>query len=113
MANKTQINLNGAALASLNGNTKLRVRVKDGVLQVRPTDRVLASNLPEGEMLRTVSFKRKADGEARGAVFGLPGFEAEKGTKYEVVAGKYGWLSLVQTDSVTKGSAAASVQVRG
>lgn len=112
MANKTLLNLNVAALAALGDNTKLRVRVKDGVLQVRPTGRVLASNLPEGEMLRTVSFKRKGE-RVEGAVFGLPGIELEKGARYEVVAGKYGWQSLVPADSVARGTPAASVTVRG
>lgn len=111
MANKTLLNLNVAALTALNGNTKVRVRVKDGVLQMRPTDRVLASNLPEGETLRTVSYKRSGD-KVEGAKFGLPGATLEKGARYEVVAGKYGWLSLVPAASVARGTPAASVSVK-
>lgn len=108
MATKT-LNLNVAALAFIGSNTKLRVRTKDGLLQVRPTARVLASNLPEGETLRAVSFKRAGD-KIEGAKFSMPGFEAEAGTRFEVVAGKYGWYALAPVaDTLAKGTPAARV----
>lgn len=111
MASKI-VNLNVAALSVLGDNTKLRVRTVDGLLQVRPTSRVLASNLPEGETLRTVSFKREGD-VVRGAKFGLPGSELEAGTRFEVAKGKYGWFALTPvTDAVAKGTPAARVSVK-
>jgi hypothetical protein len=108
MASKI-VNLNVAALGFIGDNTKLRVRTVDGLLQVRPTSRVLASNLPEGETLRPVYFKRAGD-KVEGAKFGLPGSELEIGARFEVAKGKYGWFALTPvTDAIAKGTPAARV----
>lgn len=107
----TTINLNSAAVAFLGENTRVRVRTVDGVLQLRPTNRVLDTNLPEGETLRNLSFKRSGD-KITGAVFSLKGADVEAGTKLEFVKSTYGWLAAAKVDAVAKGVAGGSVSVR-
>jgi len=88
------LNFNVAALALIGENKQIRVREKDGVLQVRPSARVISTNLPEGETMRKLSFKvegSKVNG-ARVTVSDLAALEA--GAAYELVKAKYGWVSL-------------------
>lgn len=105
------LNLNVAATALLGEMVKVRVRVKDDVLQIRPTDRVLGTNLPKGEVLRNVSFKKKGE-KVQGAVINLKDIAGEPGTATDMVAGKYGWYSMVSTDAVAKGAAGGRIGVK-
>lgn len=105
------LNFNVAALALLGANVQVRIRVKDDALQVRPSARVLASNLPEGEVMRNVSFKREGD-KVRGAVVNLKDFGGEAGQAYELSKGKYGWLNLTPVAEVAKGAAYGRVAVK-
>ena len=47
----TKLTLNKTAIAQLGDNTKVRVRVAGGMVQLRPTDRVSGKRLPKGETL--------------------------------------------------------------
>lgn len=98
------MNLNAAATAQLAGAPKLRVRVQDGMVQVRPTDRVSAVNLPKGETLRAVTRKN-----ASTVKFGLGGTELAPGTRLAVVPAKYGWFTLQAVEELAEGAAAVRV----
>ena len=106
------LNLNVAATALLGEMVKVRVRVKDDVLQIRPTDRVLGSNLPKGEFLRNVSVRKEGE-RVKGAAVNLRDVAGgEVGQAVEMVAGKYGWYSLVSTAAVAKGAAGARIAAK-
>jgi hypothetical protein len=83
-----------AASASLFGtSTKVRLRTVDGQVQIRPTDRVSAVNLPKGEVLKDLRAKTPSTSRINANIDAL-----EVGSLYALVAGKYGWVSLVATD---------------
>lgn len=88
------VNLNVAAMAVVFGelNTKVRVRVKDGKTQVRPTTRVSGKLLPKGEQLRNVTRKGNA------GRFGLPTAFTDGMTAGTVAFAEanHGWFTLVQ-----------------
>lgn len=98
------MNLNAAATAQLAGATKLRVRIQDGKVQIRPTDRASAVNLPKGESLRAVSRKN-----ASTVKFGMGGTELTPGTKLVPVAAKYGWFTLEAVEELAQGTPAVRV----
>lgn len=106
------LNFNVAALALIADNTQVRVREKDGVLQVRPSARVISTNLPTGETMRKLGFKSEK-GKVTGArltVTDLAGLEV--GQAYELVPGKYGWVNLAPVAEVAKGVAFGRVAAK-
>jgi ferric-dicitrate binding protein FerR (iron transport regulator) len=110
MANRT-VNLNKNATVLMGENTKVRVRVKEGVLQIRPTGRQTAVALPKGEVLIDLRDKKQA---VRSLRFTLPHEVAEAvalpvGAQFLTVAAKHGWLSL----TVYEGEVAAAMKVVG
>ena len=85
----TKLNLQREVIALCGDATKMRVRVlENGVLQLRPTNRVSGRRLPKGEVL--VDIKRK-------------GFYNQVEVAQEFAAGsvlqgnpsKHGWLSVI------------------
>lgn len=106
------LNLNVAALALIGANVQIRVRNKDGVLQVRPSARVISTNLPEGETMRKLGFKVE-NGKTVGARVTVTDLaELEAGAAYELVPAKYGWVSLAQVATPTKGVAFGRVAAK-
>lgn len=103
MSNK--ININAAAARAFDGATKLRIRSRNGNIEIRPTNRIQGKYLPEGETLTNISFKRKGDKISGAVISNKLGLEA--GTARGIVAGKYGWLVLVE------GTAELSLRVAG
>ena len=90
------VNLNKNASALMGDNKKVRVRVQDGVLQIRATDRKSATGLPKGELLIDLREKKQA---VRSLRFTLPAEVAEaamiqSGVQFLTVTGKHGWISL-------------------
>lgn len=102
------LNVNAAA-ANMFVGAKVRMRVRDGVVQLRPTDRVLGTNLPEGELLRAVSFKRNKNGTVGGVAVNMTNFAGEAGQAYELVKAKNGWLAMVPVAELEKGVPGARV----
>lgn len=95
MANKT-VNLNKNASALMGNATKVRVRLQENVLQIRPTDRKSATGLPKGELLIDLREKKQA---VRALRFTLPATVAEiagigAGIQFLTETGKHGWLTL-------------------
>lgn len=93
------VNLNVGAMNVLFGAeaTKVRVRVKNGQTQVRPTNRVSAKLLPKGEQLRNVTRKGNA------GRFGLPTAFTDtlRAGVVAFVPGKHGWFTLVSASETT------------
>lgn len=90
---------NAASAALFAGASKVRVRVVGDEVQIRPTQRASAVNLPKGETL--AGLRTKTPTTSRITVAG----DALKiGAQYALQAGKYGWLRLVE---VTKADGAA------
>lgn len=102
--NAAAVALFGAALASA---PKIRVRTAaDGTLQVRPTARVSAVNLPKTEALRELRVK---DNSRR---FSVANDALTVGAAFGLVAAKYGWYNLTPAASVTAGVPGARVTDR-
>jgi hypothetical protein len=90
----TKININKAAIAQFAGNTKARLRIIGGVLQIRPTARKSGVKLPKGEVLvdvKRMGFFNQIDLQA---AFGDRGFDIP--TAGVLAAAKHGWLTLDQ-----------------
>jgi hypothetical protein len=90
---RSTMNLNAAATRMTNGAAKVRTKVENGVLMIKPTDRVCGKALPKGEKL--VALSRKNSSTVK---FGLRGEFAEVltfGAKLALVEKKHGWLALV------------------
>ena len=108
-ANRT-ITLNAAAVAlfgALASAPKIRVRTDaDGNVQVRPTARVSAVNLPKTEALRPLGVK---DNSRR---FSVTNDALTVGAAFGLVAGKYGWFTLTPASAVTAGVPGARVSDR-
>lgn len=79
----TTLTLNSAGRALVGTTSKVRAKVLDGVMFIRPTERKAPVNLPKGEKL--VDFN--------GGKASLEGFEHAEGT-YGLNADKYGWFAL-------------------
>lgn len=97
--------LAGVSASVIGSATKARVRVQDGQVQVRFTDRTSTVNMPKTEQLRNLGVK------GSGRRLGLPSEIAAnlpaQGEGVQLVAGKYGWFTLApMTDGATR---AASV----
>jgi hypothetical protein len=109
------INFNVKALALLGNNVQIRVREKEingeKVLQVRPSARVLSTNLPEGETMRKLNFKSE-NGKVRGASVNVSDLGIEPGQAFETVKGKYGWLVLAPVAEVGKETAYGRVAAK-
>ena len=106
------LNLNIASLAVIGSNVQVRVRNKDGVMQILPSARVISTNLPAGETMRKLSFKTE-QGKINGARLNVSDIaELEVGQAYELVAGKYGWMTLAPVAEVTKGAAFGRVAAK-
>lgn len=91
MANKT-VNLNKNASALCGENSKVRVRIQDGVLQILPTNRVCGKALPKGEILIDLREKKQA---VRALRFTIPAESVGALATFECKTGKHGWISLV------------------
>ncbi len=101
------VNINAAATQAIVGeNTKARVRIKDGVTQVRFTDRTSLVNLPDDEAV--VDLYVKGNGRRLGLRSAMSG-ALEAGTKVALEYVKYGWYALVPA---TDGNVAASVTAK-
>ena len=90
---RATINLNAAATLLANGAAKVRTKAVDGVLFIKPTDRVCGKNLPKGEKLVALSRKNMST-----VKFGLRGDIADVlviGTRLALVEAKHGWYKLV------------------
>ena len=84
----------------IEATTKVRMRIVDGVVQFRPTDRVTTNPLPEGEELRFVS----RQGNSGRFSLSKKSMEHLKPGKVAFVSDKYGWYSLVDDENVIAGS---------
>lgn len=85
------VNLNKMASALVGEKSKVRLRVRDGMVQILPTDRVKGINLPKGEVL--VDVRSKSEGTKR---FTLPaGVELPVGG-FRAVSLKHHWIGLTE-----------------
>lgn len=96
-----------ATSASIIGSaTKARVRVADGQVQVRFTDRTSTINMPKTEMLRDLGVK------GSGRRLGLPSEIASNlpapGTPLALIPGKYGWFTLAAAADAAQKAASVS-----
>jgi hypothetical protein len=100
-------NIGAAATTSIIGeNTKARVRVQDGLVQIRPTERASTINMPKTEMLRNITVK------GNGRRIGLPSEIADlipTGAKVALTPGKYGWFTIAPVDAVIAAGSPAAV----
>lgn len=88
----TKLTLNKTAIAQLDGQAKVRVRISDAGLQLRPTDRVSGKRLPAGEHL--VDVKRMGIfSQIDLSVMGDSTTAFAPQTPHLVPA-KHGWLTL-------------------
>lgn len=101
------VNFNSATSAAVIGQaSKARVRVNEGQVQVRFTDRTSTVNMPKSELLRNVGVK------GSGRRLGLPSEVAdllETGSKVALVPGKYGWFTIASVDPVIAAGSPAAV----
>lgn len=91
---RATLNLNAFATHLMNGASKVRVKVSDGQLMFKPTDRVCGKALPKGEKLVALSRKN-----ASTVKFGLRGDYAETlafGDRLALVEAKHGWFTLAK-----------------
>ncbi len=84
---------NAASASMFAGATKVRVRTVGNEVQIRPTDRASAVNLPKGEVLKDLRAKTASTSRVS-----LAGDALKVGALYALKAGKYGWVKLVETD---------------
>lgn len=95
------LQFNASATSAIQGRNgaKLRTEFRDGVLHVRPTDRKAGPH---------VLTEMQAKGKGKGITIALDDKQVEKlqggavmaeDTSFYVVAGKYGWFSIVQGDA--------------
>lgn len=82
------VNLNKLASELVGENTKVRIRVLDGLVQIRPTNRVKGSNLPKGELLVDL---RSKDSNRR---FTLPKEIEMPVGGFRAVELKHNWIAL-------------------
>jgi len=89
---RATLNLNAAATLSMKGAAKVRVKVENGLLLIKPTDRVEGKNLPKGEKLVKLSQKNSST-----VKFGLRGDYASAltfGAQMGIAPVKHGWFVL-------------------
>jgi hypothetical protein len=95
MAGKVLNFTTGATSSKIGDKPKVRIRVKDDVVQLRFTDRASTVNLDKTEILKDLGVKNNA------RRVGLPADIAdrfENGTGFALENPKYGWYSLVPTE---------------
>ena len=105
MANAARIILNPAALALFGTNAKARVKVENGTIFVRPSNRVSPVNLPKGEFLAPV--ETMANNRGR---FVMRTNIPDAGTKYSFVPNKFGWFALAEGAPSNNQEASARVE---
>jgi len=96
------VNLNKMASALCGENEKVRIRMVGDELQIRPTNRKSATNLPKGETL--VDLRRKSQGgnpeAVRGMRFTLPKeMEMQVTRMYRAEERSHGWIALVEVSA--------------
>lgn len=100
------LNINSATTAALVGTaTKARLRLRDGRLQIRFTDRTSLVNLPKTEQVANLSVK------GNGRRLGLRSNFAESleaGSKIALVGAKYGWYDVLPATDETPVAASVS-----
>jgi len=102
------VNLNKLASAMIGENTKVRIRLVDGALQMLPTNRVKSINLPKGETLVDLRVKKGAVNTFR---FTLPKeMELQVSMMHRAVRGKHGWIAL---EAMSAEERAAALIVNG
>jgi len=95
-----------ASATVIGSATKARVRVQDGAVQVRFTDRTSTINMPKDEMLRDLGVK--GSGRRLGLPTAIADSLPEAGTALELVPGKYGWFTLAALSEGATKSASVS-----
>lgn len=96
------LNLNAPATRTMAGASKVRIKVENGILKVKPTDRVCGKALPKGEKL--VALSRRNSSTVK---FGLRGVEAKglnEGWLLTVKAEKHGWFRIAAEDGCELGN---------
>ena len=102
------VNLNKNASALCGDNTKVRIRMVDGEVQILPTNRAKGNNLPKGEQLIDLRVKKQA---VRALRFNLPKeMELALGSMFRTEVRKHGWIALV---SMTEEQRTAALTVGG
>lgn len=97
----TKLTLNRTAIEQLAGNAKVRVRAKDGVLQMRPTHRVSGKRLPKGEVLVDVN-RMGIFSQVKLSAFDVVDMNVAIPAVGVLSPAKHGWLALVEaTDKGT------------
>lgn len=89
---RATMNLDAVATRTMAGASKVRIKVENGILMIKPTDRVCGKALPKGEKL--VALSRKNSSTVK---FGLRGAFAEVltfGAQMGLAEAKHGWLVL-------------------
>lgn len=84
----------------IEATTKVRMRIVDGVVQFRPTDRVTQAPLPEGEELRFIS----RQGNSGRFSLSKKSLEHLPAGKVAFVADKYGWYSMAYDEATIASS---------
>jgi hypothetical protein len=88
-----RVNFTVAATSTVIGQaTKARVRVKDGQVQVRFTDRTSTINMPKDEML--IDLGVKGSGRRLSVPAMIAQFLPNTGTAVVLVPAKYGWMTV-------------------
>ena len=89
---KAVLNFNTLGSAQLNGFSKIRVRVVNGVMQIKPTNRVAGRDLVDlrSKKQATPSFRATIDAATMDQVPALHYFQ--------LAADKYGWFTVVPCD---------------
>jgi hypothetical protein len=96
--------LNGPAAALFGEVERVRIRERDGEIQILPTDRDPALPLPPGEAI--VALRRAG----RGLCFELPIAPPRAGKPQRLEGRKYRWLALVASDSLRRSDPALRVR---
>jgi hypothetical protein len=90
---RVTLNLNAAATqVFVKDATKVRVKMEDGILMIKPTDRVCGKALPKGEKL--LKLTRKDVSSVKFSLRGFDGLNLVAGQKVGLVDAKRGWLAL-------------------
>jgi hypothetical protein len=83
-------NKNASREMSFSGLTKARVRTVEGELQIRPTNRLSAVNLPKTEKL--IDLRPRSNGNVR---MTIPGDVVGALAGFQLEARKHGWMAMI------------------
>lgn len=86
------MNLNAAATLMMQGAQKVRIKVEEGKLFIKPTDRVCGKALPKGEKL--VKLSRKNSSTVKFGLRGDTGAALAFGQQFGLAGVKHGWMVL-------------------